>query len=252
MTIDPTKRFTPRVSNYVQGRPGYPASLAGSVASLAGLCGGAVIADLGSGTGLLAEPFLAAGFEVIGVEPNTAMRQAGDDYLEQYGKFRSIDSTAEKIDLPANSVDMVTAGQAFHWFDPYYCGAECRRICRNAYAALVWNERSFGTAFMQDYEDLLREHAPEYAAKPYGHIDPGALKSFFRSEKYQRVRLENLQHLDLESLARRVFSSSYTPAEDDAGYAGFLHRVQSLFRKHEQNGRVTFQYDLWVIHGSLD
>jgi len=38
---------------------------------------GALVADIGAGTGLLAELFLKNGYRVLGVEPNREMRQAG-------------------------------------------------------------------------------------------------------------------------------------------------------------------------------
>ena len=76
-----------------------------------------MIADIGSGTGFLSELFLKNGNRVFGVEPNEAMRQAGEEYLASYDGFASIDGSAEATTLDDASVDFVTAGQAFHWFD---------------------------------------------------------------------------------------------------------------------------------------
>jgi len=46
------------------------------------------------------------------------MRQAGEEYLASYDGFSSIDGSAEATTLDDASVDFVTAGQSFHWFEP--------------------------------------------------------------------------------------------------------------------------------------
>ena len=80
--------------------------------------GGAVVADVGSGTGLLARVFLGRGHRVYGVEPNAAMRAAAGEDLRGFPAFVSVAGTAEQTTLPDAGVDLVVAGQAFHWFDP--------------------------------------------------------------------------------------------------------------------------------------
>src|SRR5438445_10114401 len=114
---EPTQRFSSRVHNYVCYRPRYPKELLQVLESVCGLRRDSVIADVGSGTGFLAEIFLAHGNRVFGIEPNGPMREAGERSLTSYPAFTSIDATAEATTLPAHSVDFVAAGQAFHWFD---------------------------------------------------------------------------------------------------------------------------------------
>src|SRR5256886_12258209 len=76
-----------------------------------------IIADIGSGTGILSELFLKNGNRVFGIEPNAPMREGGEKFIEQYPKFVSIEGFAEATTLSNNSIDFVVAGQAFHWFD---------------------------------------------------------------------------------------------------------------------------------------
>ena len=61
----------------------------------------------------MSELFLKNGNRVYGVEPNEAMRQAGEEYLASYDGFASINGSAESTTLDDASVDFVTAGQAF-------------------------------------------------------------------------------------------------------------------------------------------
>ena len=68
--------------------------------------------------GLLARLFLGFGCEVFGVEPNAEMRAAGERELRDEARFHSGAGRAEATGLASGEFDLVTAGQAFHWFEP--------------------------------------------------------------------------------------------------------------------------------------
>src|SRR5260370_35817764 len=92
--------------------------------------------------------FLENGNRVFGVEPNAEMRQAGEEYLRAYSNFSSVNSSAEATTLPNASVDFVTAGQAFHWFEPEKTRAEFQRILRpQGWVAAIWNFREMEAPF---------------------------------------------------------------------------------------------------------
>src|SRR5512133_1966571 len=138
--MDSKERFTSRVENYVKYRPGYPAAILDVLKAECGLTPGAFVADVGSGTGLLARVFLDFGCHVFGIEPNAEMRAAGEQLLAEYRLFDSRDGSAEATGLPTASVHFVTAGQAFHWFDPPRAQEEFRRILKpEGWVGLIWN-----------------------------------------------------------------------------------------------------------------
>ena len=72
---------------------------------------------MGSGTGILTEMLLANGNRVRAVEPNRAMAAEAARRLGGHPLFRDVDGRAEATGLLAGEVDLVVAGQAFHWFD---------------------------------------------------------------------------------------------------------------------------------------
>src|SRR3712207_667998 len=115
---DPTQRFTSRVAHYVKYRPSYPRDLLDLLGARCCLSSASVVADVGSGTGILSELFLKNGNRVIGIEPNKEMREAGERRLGRDPRFTSVAGTAEATTLDDASVDFVTAGQAFYWVDP--------------------------------------------------------------------------------------------------------------------------------------
>src|ERR1700690_3813891 len=96
MPTDSKQRFSNRVDDYVRYRPGYPPQILEVLRHDCALTPQSAIADIGSGTGLLAQVFLANGNLVHGIEPNADMRQAGENFLREYPKFRSVTGTAEE------------------------------------------------------------------------------------------------------------------------------------------------------------
>ncbi|MGA7130288.1 MAG: hypothetical protein WBZ19_28505, partial [Chthoniobacterales bacterium] len=95
--MDSTQRFSDRVENYAKFRPNYPDALIRFV--LERLPAPAVIADIGSGTGILSDQLLGAGYTVLGVEPNGPMRLEAERRLGTRSRFHSVAGTAEATTL---------------------------------------------------------------------------------------------------------------------------------------------------------
>ena len=111
----PTQRFSDRVDDYVRYRPSYPAAVMEAPREYAGLGPSSVVADIGSGTGIFALLLLRMCARVYGVEPNEAMRVAGERLLAGWTNFASVAGTAEATGMPDASVDLVTAAlRAFY------------------------------------------------------------------------------------------------------------------------------------------
>src|ERR1700730_13695360 len=100
---DAKNRFSNRVADYLRYRPHYPDGLLDFLRSQRHLAAAPTIADVGSGRGFLSELFLKNGNQVVGVEPNQEMRQAGEEYLAAYPRFTSIDGSAEATALADSS-----------------------------------------------------------------------------------------------------------------------------------------------------
>lgn len=251
--MDPTQRFTTRVENYVKHRPGYPPEILDLLSQRCGLAPSWRIADVGSGTGILSELFLRLGATVYGIEPNQAMREAAGQLLSSYPTFRSVAAPAEATTLPDASVDLVTAGQAFHWFDPVRARREFARILRpGGWVALIWNERRIDDSpFSRDYEHLLSTFCPDYETIHHSHIDRAVLAQFFAPSPFETHLLDNHQSFDFEGLQGRLLSSSYAPESGDPRHEPMLAQLQQIFSRHQQNGRVRFDYDTQLFLGRL-
>lgn len=249
--LEPTKRFSSRVDNYVRYRPSYPAAVLDILRDEIGLDETAVIADLGSGTGLLSKLFLDNGYTVYGVEPNADMRAAGESFLTAYSNFYSIDGPAEATTLPDNSVDLITAGQAFHWFDREACKPEFQRILRpGGYVVLVWNDQWHeGSPFMRGYRDLLNQYASNYEQATHKNVFEQEIAAFLApAELHSRV-VPHKQIFDLAGLLGRAQSSSYNPLPGNPHYEPLMTGLRQLFTEHEDDGWVRFLYQTEIYWG---
>jgi SAM-dependent methyltransferase len=250
---DSKERFSGRVADYVRARPGYPSAIVADISAETGLHPPAKVADVGSGTGISTELFLAAGFEVVAIEPNEPMREAAAEALGKYPGFTSWAGSAEATGLPDLSVDLVVAAQAFHWFDPDRTRAEFRRILRGErWTVLIWNaRRSSGSRFLEEYESLLLQFGTDYAQVGHRGVGEARLSAFFGGP-YRTKSYENRQELDFEGLRSRLLSSSYVPAAGEPNHDAMLVRLKELFAQHSASDRVQFIYDTEVHFGRLE
>jgi SAM-dependent methyltransferase len=252
MEPDPTKRFSSRVEDYIRYRPSYPAQTIQWLAAECGLAPESRIADIGCGTGILARLFLDAGCEVFGVEPNPDMRAGAERQLAGEPRFHSIDGRAEAIALPDSSVDFVTAGQAFHWFDPRAARTEFRRILKpGGWVVLIWNERLVTPGILTDYEDLLQRLSTDYGRVDHRRIDSAEIARFFGHDAWRLASFPNHQDFDWEGLRGRLMSSSYAPLPGSPQFAPMIGELEALYRKYQQGGQVKLLYDTNMYVGQL-
>jgi ubiquinone/menaquinone biosynthesis C-methylase UbiE len=249
---DTVERFSNRVANYVKYRPGYPREILEVFRDEMGLTENSVIADVGSGTGISAKVFLENGNAVFGVEPNAAMRAAAGEFLKDFPKFKSVDGTAEQTNLPDASVDFVIAAQAFHWFDRDKTPREFRRITRaGGFVALIWNERQLDTNdFLREYEARLKECGTDYEKVRHDNLDQAIFEKAFDAEFALKTFL-NIQTLDYDGLKGRMLSSSYMPSEKDLRFAPMIAKLQRLFEKYAESGKIQILYSTNIFYTRL-
>lgn len=253
MQRDSTQRFSDRVEHYTRYRPTYPPDLLDVLCRAVDLKPSDVIADVGSGTGISSELFLRNGNTVYAIEPNAPMRAAAEAKLSSYATFRSVDGTSTATGLPDASVDVVTAMQAFHWFDPPATRREFLRILRpGGHVVLVWNDRRLnGTPFLEAYERLLLEFGTDYQRVRHNNVSEQTLRGFFGPAAYTTDVLPNEQRFDFDGLKGRLLSSSYIPAQDHPAHATMLRRLRELFDQFNENGIVRMIYDTRIYAGHL-
>lgn len=244
----PTERFSERASAYARGRPGYPRE---AIAWLgAGLQGEGVAADVGAGTGHSTLPLveaLGAGWRLIALEPNRAMREAG----ASHPRIEWRDGTGEATGLDDSSCDLIVCAQAFHWLDHARAITEFRRALRDTgRVALVWNTHKTDLPEMAAYKAIMMRHATEPPSSPScSGWNASNIDALRESELFGEVESRTFTHeqrLTLEGLVDRALSSSYMPSVEQ-GQAKVRDDLSSYFDRFASDGRVTLTYDC-VVH----
>jgi SAM-dependent methyltransferase len=251
---DPTQRFTSRVEHYVRYRPSYPRDLLDLLGTRCGLSSASVVADVGSGTGILSELFLENGNRVIGIEPKKEMREAAERRLRRHPRFTSVAGTAEATTLDDASADFVAAGQAFHWFDPERARTEFSRILKpGGWVVLAWNlRRKEATPFLAAYERLLESYRTDRGEVEFWRKSDEMASAFFSPGSFEKATFDNEQVLDLDGLKGRLLSISYVPAKGEPGSEEMLCTAEEIFNEHNKGGRVRIEYDAQIYYGRLE
>jgi SAM-dependent methyltransferase len=237
-----TVRFGSRARAYAAFRPSYPA--AAIEAALAGLGDprALTVADVGAGTGISARLVAERGASVIAIEPNAAMRATAKPHPCIVWRG----ATAERTGLEEQSVDVVTIGQAFHWFANQEAMNEFRRVARRR-AALLQYERDERDAFTKAYGDVVRR----YATDDTEALRREGLRVFaaFPEARITHGEFPSVQSLDREGLLGRAASSSYSPASGPQA-ASFQRDLSELFDRYQRDGRVELVMVTYVLVAS--
>ena len=208
--------FGNQADAYAYGRPTYPKEVLEWILP----AGAQRVLDLGAGTGRLTERLLDFGLDVVAVEPIAEMR------AHIPAPAQAIDGTAEAIPLDDASVDAVTAGQAFHWFDAPRAMAEICRVLRpGGRVGLCWNLLDDADPFVARMAavvglDELISSMPEPAQPPYDGIDG-------MSTPEQRL-FRHSQRYDADRLVAYVLSRSQSILLPDDDRNALLQKVRDL------------------------
>lgn len=246
---DAIERFSNRVEAYAKYRPGYPPALIELLRKSCDLEPDCVVADIGSGSGLLTELFLKNGNLVYAVEPNQKMRRAADSLLCHYAGYRSIEACAESTGLGSSSVDFVTVGRALHWFDYEKAFAEFSRILRpGGWIVIVRLQRSNSSPFLADYERLLLTYAKQHRIMKQRKK---RLQLLLKAASFEEQTIEDKRLVDFEGLLGQTLSYSVTPVKGHSEYGPMMDALRTLFEQYQRNGKVQFEYRTEVQYASL-
>lgn len=232
-------RFASVADAYERGRPEYPLAVVGALSAELGLAPDARVLDLAAGTGKLTRRLVAAGLDVVAVEPQEALR---DRLAAGVGEERVIEGVAEAIPLPDGSVDAVTVADGFHWFDHARALAEIRRVLSSGggLAVLITIPDWTGASWAHELGTLMREARPEH---PFFDGPPWseAVRAAGGWSEPREVRVTTSQPTDPGRIVDYVASMSFIAALPDAARAELLVRATALVEEGETPAELPVQ-----------
>lgn len=246
--LNPTSRFSGLAKLYAKARPSYPAEAIDFIIKKGALTKASLVADVGCGTGISSRLFCLRGIPVVGIEPNDDMRATAqrENESEPLAGLTYKAATAEETGFADQSVDLVLAAQAFHWFKAKPTLKEFHRILKGGgWCALMWNERDDKDSFTEQYSKLLQALPNTASVEMKRGVSGVALLDSSLFTEAQKFIFVNEQVVDEEGLLGRAFSASYVPREGPLAEQ-LAVALKDLFGRCRINGTVSIKYETSV------
>lgn len=234
MTDD--QKYTSRIEFYVKYLSGFPTAYIDYLIQRGNLGDDSIIADIGAGAGILAKAIGPRVNRVLALEPDEKMRLAGVENCRGVPNITVIPGSAEGTGLESSSIDLLTAGQSFHYFNTEASKLEFRRILKpGGLTALAWHLRLKDYPFGEAYENLLRQSCPDYSGDSKIEWPAG---QFFKNGEYERRTFANHRLVDLETLIGYSLSMPFSPNKGDARFSEFVEKLATLYDKYSDHGKL--------------
>jgi ubiquinone/menaquinone biosynthesis C-methylase UbiE len=225
--MDSLTTFSRKAEDYAAYRAEYASEAISALIAITGLESSWIIADIGSGTGSVSKHLVHVVTQILAVEPNEDMRYQAERCLNGYASFKSIDGKAEQTTLPNKCVDLITIGQAHHWFNPHASKIEFSRILKpEGWLAIIWND--FGKSLDLDFG------------------------FYFTPDDFKHMVFPLTLHERWEQYIGSQRSASDAPCEGEPAYEAFERKHRGFFDSRAVDGLIEVRYKTKLALGRLN
>lgn len=242
--------FTNKAIDYMGGRPSYaPEAIEYILLNM--VQEAESVADVGSGTGILAKEFFTRGINTYCVEPNDDMRTEAERLYGENTYFHSIAASAEKTGIGEHSVSLITAASAFHWFDMQDFREECKRILKpNGIVCILGNARVHDI-FTEQQREITQRYCPKFKSFTHGIDKTLENAEVFFGESYKMERYSFPLVYTKERFIKRSKSSSYAPVRGTPKYEEYGKALKDLLDRYFNEDAFTIANETIMLWGKV-
>jgi SAM-dependent methyltransferase len=249
--VKPIQLYSNKAVIYAKHRPDYAPEAFAAFQKITKLVRNSIVADVGSGTGMLTRHLLNHYNTVYAIEPTPEMRKLAEDLLGNQINFHSLDGRAENIPLPDNSVHLIAVGQAIHWFQPEKTLAEFQRIAKHRTWLLLTRINSLDNELNKAVKAIFTEENGllHSSKQPPSNLVP--LGYYFADGRFEVLHFPHSRLESWEGFLGGIGSAAYAPDKDHPLYPKFVQATRKVFNQFNQNGVKTWNIATEISYGYL-
>ena len=212
-----------------------------------------LVADVGAGTGMLTDVFLANGNRVIAIEPNAEMRAACARLHANEPKLEIREGSAETTGLADASIDLVCSGRALHWFNLEAAMREFRRVVRPGgwVVSVAAGRTDFGREENEAFVRVLEQFSGSANERLEAYAAYTRMKNFFNESDFHHYERGGELRMDWQHLRGMALSLSHSPRIGDPRFPAFERALKEFFDRYEKIGFVTWETRCWLNAGRI-
>lgn len=250
--MDSITRFTTKAERYARYRWGYAPEAISTLFEITHLSSEAIVADIGAGTGLLSKELLGKVKMVVAIEPNPAMRLITERLYGQNLSFISMGSTAEETHLPDKSIDLITVGQALHWFEPEATLKEFRRILKPGF----WLAAVFHSRIDQDIDEAIHaiqtvENGWDATPSPKPKYGKSHTDSYYDVDNVMKRDFPQTWSENWETFLGGILSDSHSPDDTHPSFPRLVSAIRRIFDQFNKDGYIQIHGGTILYVGKL-
>lgn len=232
-------RFSSKAQIYTHYRWDYAPAAIEAIFQITQISTASTIADIGSGTGMLARHFIGRVNSVFAVEPNPDMRRIAAEALGQAASFYQLDGLAEATALPDQAIDLITVGRAIHWFDPEATRAEFRRILKPGGWLAILQNPTVDQKLLAAVKALRTEEHGWNMAADKDRLSKIPMRFYYGHEDFLKLQFPHTKTETWPEFIGRL--SSFSPAPDPGHplYPTYRNAAKIIFNQFSAEGRIT-------------
>jgi SAM-dependent methyltransferase len=160
--------FDPVAADYDAGRPSYPDALFAAIEEAARPLRGAVVLDVGAGTGIATRQLAARGARTVAIDFGELMLGRA---RARSPSLTCLQADGNALPIRSGSVDLTCFAQSWHWFDQHEASQEVARVLHPGGCWVAWWSHAWadGQVWFDTYEGVMEAACPGYRRH---HRDP--------------------------------------------------------------------------------